>query len=530
MKGVHLLVCLMLVLLVIPIGQGAQVRISKNPASTSAVDWWPMVCHDPVHSGYSTSTIPANVTLQWTNTTIGFMESSPSIVDGKVVVTTADFTHWNGYVYCYDMKTGARLWMVTGNDEFFSSPTIVGDRVYACTLNGNLFCLNFSTGEKFWSVKLGSHLLFENSCPVIEDGHLFMCSYKDDGSYNGSIFCVNTVDGGVVWQISPGTNRDYSLAVEDGKIYGAGFQNQLSCFDASTGNQLWVCSGVVLSTQPSVSNGAVYACTQDGRICCVVNGSVVWQYQAAANFILTNPVAFAYGKVYTGLYSPSMSYSDVVLCLDAATGDVVWSHPLEEKGGVGYMPAVADGKLIVLSSYMYDYPPNFDRIIAVHCYNATDGSPLWSVTVGAGKDCYAYNSPGIADRKVFVCTTENGESGDTWGGLYCLGGHVPYSSPTVEILKPVDGLYFHNRKIASMKSPVIIGSIGIEVNATDNQSGVNRVEFYIDGNLTFTDTEAPYLWNWSGRTPLHWKHTIMVTAFNNAGNCTSKELDVRKYL
>ncbi len=493
----------------------------------SLVDWWPMICHDPAHSGYSTSTIPDNVMMPWNNTTVGFIESSPSIVDGKVFVTTADFANWGGYIYCFDMKTGSRLWVYDGHDEFFSSPTVVNDRVFACSLNGHFYCLNVLTGEEIWSEKLGSHLLFEKSSPAIVDGKIFICSYKDDGSYNGSIFCVNADDGGIIWHISPGNNHDYSPAVVDGKVYAAGLNNQLSCFDAVNGDLLWTCSGVVLSTHPSVLNASVFVGTQDGRICCVENGSIHWQYQATSNYIITNPPTFAYGRVYTGLYAPSISTPDIILCLNAETGAQQWSRNLEEKGGVGYIPAVADGKLIVLSSYMYDYPPDFDRIVTVHCYNAASGEPLWSYTLGNGKDNYAYNSPGIADGKIVVCTTETKNS-LVWGGVYCLGS-LEYSSPNVHLLKPECALYVHNKKVMPLRTPLIIGGIDIEVNATDNQSGMNRVEFYIDAQLAANDTAAPYEWNWTGWTPFHWNHAIKVIAYNNAGNSTIKELTVRKF-
>jgi outer membrane protein assembly factor BamB len=502
-------------------------NIKKSSMPTSSIDWWPMICHDPAHSGYSTSTIPDKVMMLWKNSTVGFIESSPSIVNGRFFITTADFANWEGYIYCYDMQTGACLWVYDGSDEFFSSPTIANNAVFACTLNGNFYCLNASTGIKLWSVKLGSHLLFEDSSPAVVDGRIYICCYKDDGSYNGSIFCLDADDGDIIWQINPGNNNDYSPAIVNGRIYAAGFHNQLSCFDSVDGDLLWMCPGVVLSTHPSVMNETVFVGTQDGRICCVENGSILWQYQAPSNYLITNPPIFAYGRVYTGLYSPSVSTPDKILCLDAGTGTEYWSRSLEEKGGVGYIPAIADGKLIVLSSYMYDYPPDFDRIINVHCYDSTSGEPLWSYEVGEGKDNYAYNSPGIADGRLYICTTEMNGS-HVWGGVYCLST-LEYTSPCLSILKPENALYVRNRKIIPLRAPLIVGAIDITVNATDNQSGMNKVEFYIDDQFVSNDTASPYTWNWNVRTLLHWNHVIKIIAYNNAGNQTTKEISVRKF-
>jgi len=521
-----ILAAVVLITLCVPSIQAVNVTQVTGPRSTS--DWWPMLCHDPAHTGFSTSTLPDNIRMQWDNTTIGFIESSPSIVDGKVYVTTADFSHWEGYLYCYDAQTGVRQWVYDGQDEFFASPTVSSEHVFACTLNGKCYCLDAATGVKLWNVKLGSHLMFENSAPVVVDGRVYLCSYKDDGSYNGSIFCLDADTGSILWQISPGTNRDYAPAVANGRLYAAGANNQLSCFDAVNGSLLWVCPEVVLSTHPSVFDDKVYAGSQDGSVCCVDNGSILWAYQPVSNYLATIPCVFMNGYVYTGLYSPQVYKPDILSCLDVHTGVELWSRHLEEKGGVGYIPAVADGKLIVLSSFMYDYPPAFDRMIRVWCYNATSGHPLWNYSLKRGMDNYAYNSPGIADGRLFVCTTETNGS-QVWGGVYCFSARE-YSTPSLQILKPGNALYLFNKKLLPLAKPLIVGGIDIEINATDNQTGINRVEIFIDSKLVSNDTVAPYMWTWNEKTPFHWQHTLKVIAYNNAGNSTTKELSMRKFL
>ena len=76
-----------------------------------------------------------------------------------------------------------------------------------------------------------------------------------------------------------------------------------------------------------------------------------------------------------------------------------------------------------------------------------------------------------------------------------IGGYST-TSPVVYLDKPNDGyLYFANREI--MPTPfgrtVIIGKITIEVAAYN----VERVEFYVDGKLKYTDEEKPYEWLWN---------------------------------
>ena len=80
--------------------------------------------------------------------------------------------------------------------------------------------------------------------------------------------------------------------------------------------------------------------------------------------------------------------------------------------------------------------------------------------------------------------------------------------PTVEILKPIDAIYILNQKIIPFNMPLIVGSLTIEVEATDEESGVDRVEFYIDGELKGEDNTSDYFWLWSDTEP--GEHTIKV--------------------
>jgi hypothetical protein len=73
----------------------------------------------------------------------------------------------------------------------------------------------------------------------------------------------------------------------------------------------------------------------------------------------------------------------------------------------------------------------------------------------------------------------------------------------------------------------IIGKIDVNVNAVDNQSGMDRVEFYLDDKLQGTDTIAPYSWEWTAKG-FFFPYILKVIAFDKAGNQQSKEMKVWK--
>ena len=54
---------------------------------------------------------------------------------------------------------------------------------------------------------------------------------------------------------------------------------------------------------------------------------------------------------------------------------------------------------------------------------------------------------------------------------------------------------------------------------------ISKVEFYVDGNLKFTDYDMPYLWHWDefamGR------YEIKVVAYDNSGKKGEDKINVK---
>ena len=74
----------------------------------------------------------------------------------------------------------------------------------------------------------------------------------------------------------------------------------------------------------------------------------------------------------------------------------------------------------------------------------------------------------------------------------------------------------------------VSGTRVLNATVTDVGSGVNRVEYYVDGIRTFTDTDSA-IWSWDFNTTRFsdGAHTVRVRAFDNADNQTDKEYAVR---
>jgi hypothetical protein len=104
------------------------------------------------------------------------------------------------------------------------------------------------------------------------------------------------------------------------------------------------------------------------------------------------------------------------------------------------------------------------------------------------------------------------------------------TEPYVKLTQPVKGYLYVNIRKMQMKIPfiitIVIGSINVTVNAQDNQSGIQKVEFYLDSDLQSTDTSAPYVWNWNEHG--FFPYTVKVIVYDNCGNHHSDELKLWK--
>jgi hypothetical protein len=99
--------------------------------------------------------------------------------------------------------------------------------------------------------------------------------------------------------------------------------------------------------------------------------------------------------------------------------------------------------------------------------------------------------------------------------------------PTVAITAPQPGLYLFGNQILSLSKVFIIGAFDIEATASDAESGVYRVQFFLNNDLISEDTEAPY------SAYCAEKHmgegTIKVIAEDFSGNTAEDTLDITYY-
>jgi hypothetical protein len=84
--------------------------------------------------------------------------------------------------------------------------------------------------------------------------------------------------------------------------------------------------------------------------------------------------------------------------------------------------------------------------------------------------------------------------------------------PTIQITNPA-------------ANATVSGTVNVTANATDD-SGVTKVEFYVDGALKATDTTAPYAFDWNTLSETPGSHTLKAVAYDVPGLTGSHQIAV----
>ncbi|MEF8847998.1 MAG: Ig-like domain-containing protein [Candidatus Thermoplasmatota archaeon] len=103
--------------------------------------------------------------------------------------------------------------------------------------------------------------------------------------------------------------------------------------------------------------------------------------------------------------------------------------------------------------------------------------------------------------------------------MYPLMSPFDVTDPFVAIIRPEKGIYLFSNKLGSFffdcKS-IVIGGIGVVASVSDTRSGIDRVEFFIDDDLRYNDTFAPYRYFWYNF--VFGIHTVKVRVYDMAGD------------
>ena len=243
------------------IGLGIAFGLSLVPLGLPAADWpqWrgPQRNGISAETGLLTEWPKEGPPLLWQVKDIGSGYSTPAVVGDRLYLLSNQGTN-DEFVQALDAKDGKRVWSQrigkVGNPDqqpnypaARSTPTVEGEWVFAFGSDGDMACLERATGKVRWQKNVrqdygGQPGIWAYSESPLVDGEAVVCT---PGGSDAMLLALNKTTGELIWKcaIPGGEQAAYTsaLAIEVGGVrqYIQMIQKGLVGVEAKTGKLLW---------------------------------------------------------------------------------------------------------------------------------------------------------------------------------------------------------------------------------------------------------------------------------------------------
>ncbi len=360
-------------------------------------DWYTYMQND-VHHGYSESPAPTDNTILWTAPVTGDTHEfcSPVIVNGVVYFVSDE----QSIAFALDAATGDIIWQYDVVNHVDDAVTWYEEKVYVAA--DSAWCLDALTGEKIWAFKPSSYYKM-NGTPSLGNGVAYFSFAPNSSSLE--VHALDAENGEQIWFTEIPFYSTGCLTLHGNKLYVPTSSGKLYALDISDGAIIWENSDSPTGywdSSPVVVDNVIYICGYDGvtRGIDCETGTTIWEtgITPGVHYIAATP-AYGYGRLYFA------DQVDSFHCLDALTGNPIWSVPGVQHGSSG----IADGIVFYGEGADRDY----GKVVALSCES---GGEIWSYQTGGAE---ILSSPAITDGVVYI-------AGMDWN-LYAFGTGFKYT-------------------------------------------------------------------------------------------------------
>jgi outer membrane protein assembly factor BamB len=214
--------------------------------------------------------------LLWQVNNIGFGYSTPSVVGDRLYLLSNEGTQ-DEFVRALSTADGRHIWSTrigkVGNPDqnpsfpgARSTPTVDGNLLYALGSDGDLACLEASGGKLLWTKNIRTEFggrpgdwAFAES-PLV-DGNVLVCA---PGGSDAALVALEKSTGNVIWRaaVPDGGAAAYSSTVAadvaGSRQYVQFLHNALVGVEAGTGKLLWRYSGTAENSPANIATPVVH--------------------------------------------------------------------------------------------------------------------------------------------------------------------------------------------------------------------------------------------------------------------------------
>jgi predicted phosphodiesterase len=324
----------------------------------------------------------------WVGPTGDTIQSSPALAEGTLYVTSFD-----GKLYAFNSDNGKPRWTAAAKGPLYATPLVADGAVYVGSMDHFFYAFDAKTGRTRWK--------YDTGAPIFGTAAFWNGVVCVGG--NRKIYGLDAATGKEVWTQPAGGFFQARAAAADGVFYLGGWDNTLYALDAATGTPRWAAkmgrsnggrgnlsfyfSPAIAS--PTVAEGRVYVCTNDGLLHAVnvKTGEDDWIARAPKGgdvFGYSSPL-YAEGKIYLGGLGEA-GQGDCY-ALDAKTGAPLWRC---STGADNYdsSPALA-GDMLVIGSVQGK----------LSWIDRATGKLRWQYALDPG---YLFSTPAADGKRVYV--------------------------------------------------------------------------------------------------------------------------------
>ncbi|CDL81862.1 PQQ-binding-like beta-propeller repeat protein [Xenorhabdus szentirmaii] len=284
----------------------------------------------------------------WKLKTDGPIYSSPAVTkNGDFIIGGEDFT------LRMISSQGFCLWEFKAYDAFHVTPTIdeINGIVYAGSYDHSMYAINISNGELIWKRNFEKNIIDDiySSPSLTPSGNIIFGTNK-------TLICIDK-HGNTIWEFSNEGRFEGSAALDysiNTGIIGTEENGQIIIFDIITGKirKIHQTEGFVVSC-PSIGYQHIATIGSDDKNIYGINlltADILWKYYAGTRFVYTPFSSLPNGDpIFVGTTDDPNHFSESVHCHNYINGELRWK--ISAPKGLHSSPLITEDGYLIIGSH-----------------------------------------------------------------------------------------------------------------------------------------------------------------------------------